>query len=100
MRPRVLFVVSILQFSRESFPLLQRFREQGFDVHVLVGWSGPTADEYVARCESADFVVHRPPPDLRYADPRVPTGVRPAIAPQEHLAPLRALRRRARLSLL
>lgn len=66
---RVLFVCSVYQFSRETFPVLERFRDNGFEMHVLVGWSGPEAEAYGDRCRAAGFVVHRPPPELRYGDP-------------------------------
>lgn len=66
---RALFVCSVYQFSRETFPVLEALAREGFDVHVLVGWSGETSEEYAERCRSAGFAVHRPPARLRYGDP-------------------------------
>src|SRR5207247_596473 len=67
---RALFVISVFQFSRETFPVLERCASAGLDVHVLVGWTGDTAEAYIEQCASAGFTVHRPPADIRYGDPR------------------------------
>jgi hypothetical protein len=96
---RALFIVSVYQFSHESFPLLVRFRDAGFDVHVVAGWSGDSADEYIRRCGDAGFGTHRPPVDARYGDYRFPQGPRPAESAPSRVGPVRALRRRIGLTL-
>jgi hypothetical protein len=66
---RLLFVCSVFQYSRETFAVLERFATSGFEVHVLIGWSGAVADAYEERCREAGFAIHRPPARLRYGDP-------------------------------
>jgi hypothetical protein len=83
---RALFVISVFQFSRETFPVLERCASAGFDVHVLVGWTGETAAAYIEQCTRAGFTVHRPPDELRYGDPRTdaaPPDVEDEIAVAE-----------------
>ena len=88
---RALFIVSVYQFSHESFPLLVRFRDEGFEVHVVAGWSGDSADEYIRRCGDAGFATYRPPSEVRYGDYRFPQGPRPAESAPSRVSPGRAL---------
>lgn len=66
---KALFVISIYQFSRETFPVLEYFVKKGWDAHVLVGFSGSTADTYIEQCRNAGLTVHRVPEALRFGDP-------------------------------
>jgi len=66
---RALFVVPIYQFSRELRPVFEHFAAQGVDTHVLVGWTGPTAEEYAGRCAARGMTVHRVGPPYGYGDP-------------------------------
>lgn len=66
---RALFVVPIYQFSRELRPVLEHFAARGVDTHVLVGWTGPTAEEYASRCAAKGMAVHRVGPPYGYGDP-------------------------------
>jgi hypothetical protein len=66
---RALVVSAVYQHARESFPLVQALSRENVDTHVLVGWRGPSADEYAAQVEDAGATVHRVPADLAYADP-------------------------------
>lgn len=65
---RALFVTSIVHYAREHWPVLEYFKERGDAVHVLVGWRGPTSDEFAARCAAAGMTVHRVPRPLAYED--------------------------------
>lgn len=67
-RPRVLFVFSIFHYYREMLPVAEYYRWQGYEVHVLIGYSGATAQEASQRCHSAGFYVSHAPPELRYGD--------------------------------
>jgi len=65
---RALFVTSIVHYGREHWPVLRHFAERGAEVHVLVGWRGPTSEEFAARCAASGMTVHRVPGALAYED--------------------------------
>ncbi|MGH7380734.1 MAG: hypothetical protein ACREKR_00695 [Candidatus Methylomirabilales bacterium] len=66
---RALFIFSIVHYYREMFPVARFYKSKGFDVHVVIGYSGASADEAARICEDQGFTVHRPPAALRYGDP-------------------------------
>lgn len=66
---RALFIFSIMHYYREMLPVARYYKGKGFGIHVIIGYSGASADEAVRVCESQGFTVHQPPLDLRYGDP-------------------------------
>jgi len=66
---RALFIFSIVHYYREMLPVARCYKAKGFDVHAVIGYSGPSADEASRVCEAAGITVHHPPLDLRYGDP-------------------------------
>jgi len=65
---KVLFVITVYQFSRETFPVLEYFKKSGYQVHVLIGWSGSTAVQYEEKCKNLNFRIHQVPGLLKYID--------------------------------
>ncbi len=65
---KVLFVITIYQFSRETFPVLEYFKKQGYQVHILIGWTGRSAIEYEELCRRHEFISHYVPRGLGYID--------------------------------
>ncbi len=65
---KALFVFSILQYYREMSPVPEFFQQRGYEIHILLGFSGATAEEAANRCEELGFCVHHVPPDMNYGD--------------------------------
>lgn len=83
---KALFVIPVYQFSRETWPVIEHFARAGVETHVLVGWQGPLADDYVVRCEAAGATVHFPEQPLMSGDPH---KSRAAPDPETRAAPPR-----------
>jgi hypothetical protein len=86
-RPRVLFVVSIVNYAREWSPVIESYARHGHDVHVLVGWTGASAAEHADGWLAAGCTVHDVPEQLKYGEP--PTGPAPEPATVEQRTDLR-----------
>jgi hypothetical protein len=86
---RALFIFSIVHYYREMLPVARFYKAKGFDVHAVIGYSGPSADEASRVCGAAGITVHDPPADFRYADPHVRTdGLLRASDPLPESEPL------------
>lgn len=70
---RALFIFSIVHYYREMLPVAHFYKAKGFDIHAVIGYSGPSADETSRVCEAAGMTVHVLPADLRYPDPHART---------------------------
>jgi hypothetical protein len=76
---RVLFDFSIFNFYREMLPVADFYHARGHEVHALIGYSGPTAEEAVEYCAKQGFHVHRVPAPLAYGDHLLPRPERRAV---------------------
>jgi hypothetical protein len=91
---RALFVISIHSYAREARPVVEEFLRRGVETEVLLGWSGASADEWLARWSDLGAEV-RFVPEPRASAP-------PSQDEQNVVAPTtrrRALRSRAGLAL-
>jgi hypothetical protein len=91
---RALFVFSVDQHARELHPVVADFLKRGDDVHVLIGWSGRTADAYGRQASALSASVVHTPQYLRYAPPTdgkpEPEQPAPAAAPASLVGRLRS----------
>jgi hypothetical protein len=49
-------------------PVAEYYHRQGYQVHILIGYSGATAQEASERCRGAGLHVHQSPPEIKYGD--------------------------------
>lgn len=64
--PRALFVVSIYNYHREVWPVVEAFRRQGWQVTAAIGWLGRTADDAASDYAALGCEVLRLPDDMAY----------------------------------
>jgi hypothetical protein len=76
-----LFVFSIFHYWKEMHPVARHFAEQGWRVHVLLGWSGESAAAVAAECRAAGIAVDLIPPALNFGDHQAAAAAAAANTP-------------------
>lgn len=68
-----LVYLSIIHTELEVGPLLEHLLERGEELHVLIGWQGPSADQAADKYSALGAQVTRGPAALSYGDPTTPS---------------------------
>ncbi len=76
-----LFVFSIFHYWKEMHPVPRHFAAEGWRVHILIGWSGPSAAAVAAECRALGMAVDEVPPPLNYGDHQAPDAAAAGEAP-------------------
>jgi hypothetical protein len=77
-----LFVFSIFHYWKEMHPVAREFAANGWRVHVLIGWSGPTAAAVATECRALGIATSEVPAPLNFGDHLAAAAVAAGEAPQ------------------
>jgi hypothetical protein len=65
---KALFVFSIFHYWKEMHPVARHFAATGWRVHILIGWSGSSADAVEAECHGLGIATSRVPAPHNFGD--------------------------------